>query len=59
MNLALAAALVSTVIEYPLAKRYPTSPPTNLAVRMAVVGGITLVAVLVAQRLTKARSLGS
>jgi hypothetical protein len=53
MNLALAAALVSTVIEYPLAKRYPTSPPTNIVARMAVAGGMTLLAVLIAQRLTR------
>lgn len=53
MNLAVIAALVSAVVEYPLAKRYPTSPPTNTLARMAVAGGMTLVAVLVAQRLTK------
>jgi hypothetical protein len=53
MKLALAAALVSTVIEYPLAKRYPTSPPTNIVTRMAVAGGMTLLAVLVAQHFTK------
>lgn len=55
MNLALTAALVSALVEYPLAKRYPTTPPTNLAVRMAVAGGMTLVAVLVAQRLTSSK----
>jgi hypothetical protein len=59
MNLALAAALVSTVIEYPLAKRYPTSPPTNLAVRMAVAGGMTLVAVLVAQKILASTPKGT
>lgn len=53
MNLALTAALVSALVEYPLAKRYPTTPPTGMLVRMAVAGGMTLVAVLVAQRLTK------
>lgn len=51
MNIALAAALVSAVIEYPLSKRYPTTPPVDTLVRMAAAGGMTFVAVLVAQRL--------
>lgn len=47
MSLALTAALVSAVVELPLSKRYPTVPPTNTLVRMAVAGGMTYVAVLV------------
>lgn len=51
MNLALTAALVTAALELPLARRYPTVPPTGTLVRMAVAGGLTYVAVLVAQRL--------
>ena len=51
MNLAIAAALVTAALEYPLSKRYPTTPPTGTLVRMAVAGGLTLVAVLVAQKI--------
>ena len=52
-NLALTAALVTAALELPLSRQYPTVPPTGTLVRMAVAGGMTLVAVLVAQRLTK------
>ena len=51
MNLAVTAALVTAALEYPLSKRYPTTPPTGTLVRMAVAGGLTLVAVLVAQKI--------
>ena len=59
MNLALIAALVATVIEYPLAKRYPTTPPTGMLPRMLVAGGMTLVAVLVAQKLISSSKEGT
>jgi hypothetical protein len=52
-KLALTAALVSAAIEYPLAKRYPTSPPTNLLVRMAVAGALTYVSIVVANRIVR------
>jgi hypothetical protein len=53
MKPAVVAALVSAAIEYPLAKKYPTSPPTNMLVRMAVTGMLTYVSILVAEQLTK------
>jgi hypothetical protein len=53
MKPALVAALVSAAIEYPLGKRYPTTPPTNIVARMAAVAAITYVSILVAERLTK------
>jgi hypothetical protein len=53
MKPALTAALVSAAIEYPLAKRYPTTPPTNIVARMAAVAAITYVSILVAEQLTK------
>lgn len=53
MNLALTAALVTAALELPLSRQYPTVPPTGTLVRMAVAGGMTYFAVLVAQRLTK------
>lgn len=53
MNQAIVAALVAAVFEYPLAKRFPTTPPTNIFVRMAVVGGMAFVASHVAQHITK------
>lgn len=52
-NTALVAALVSAAIEYPLGKRYPTTPPTNIVARMAAVGVLTYVSILVAVQLTK------
>ena len=42
MNLAIAAALVTAALEYPLSKRYPTTPPTGTLVRMAVAGVATM-----------------
>lgn len=53
MNLAITAALVTAALELPLSRKYPTVPPTDTLVRMAVAGGMTLVAVLVAQRIVK------
>lgn len=53
MNLPLAAALVTALIELPLSKQYPTVPPTGTLVRMLVAGGVTYVAVVVAQQLTQ------
>lgn len=53
MNLALTAALVTAALELPLSRKYPTVPPTGTLVRMAVAGGMTFVAVLVAQRIVK------
>jgi hypothetical protein len=52
-KLAITAALVTAALELPLSRQYPTVPPTGTLVRMAVAGGMTYVAVLVAQRLTK------
>jgi len=57
LSLAATAALVTAAIELPLAQRYPTVPPTSTLVRMAVAGGMTYVAVLVAQRLLKKDTL--
>jgi hypothetical protein len=51
MKLAVTAALVTAALEYPLSKRYPTTPPTGTLVRMAVTGGVTLISVLVAQKI--------
>jgi regulator of sirC expression with transglutaminase-like and TPR domain len=53
LSLAATAALVTAALELPLSRQYPTVPPTGTLVRMAVAGGMTYVAVLVAQRLTK------
>jgi len=52
-KLAITAALVTAALELPLSRQYPTVPPTSTLVRMAVAGGMTYVAVLIAQRLTK------
>lgn len=56
MNQAIIAALVSAAFEYPLAKRFPTSPPTNIATRMLVAGSMTFLASLVTQQLTKKKT---
>jgi hypothetical protein len=53
MNLAVVAAFIAAALEYPLAVRYPTTPSTGTLTRMAVVGGVAFVSVLVAQRLAK------
>jgi hypothetical protein len=50
---ALVAAFVAAAIEYPLAKKYPTTPSTGTFVRMAAVGALTYVSVVIAERLTK------
>jgi hypothetical protein len=53
LKLAVTAAIISAAIEYPLAKRYPTSPPTNLLVRMAVAGALTYVSTIIAERILR------
>jgi hypothetical protein len=53
MNTALVAALIAAAIEYPLAKKYPTTPPTDTFVRMAAVGVLTYASITIAERLTK------
>lgn len=53
MNQAIIAALVAAAFEYPLAKRFPTTPRTNVAARMAVVGGMTFLATIITQQITK------
>jgi len=52
-KLAVTAALVSAMIEYPLARKYPTVPPTNVLVRMAVTGALTYVSIVVANRIVR------
>jgi regulator of sirC expression with transglutaminase-like and TPR domain len=52
-SLAVTAAFVTAALELPLARQYPTTPPTGTLVRMAVAGGLTFVSILVAQRLSK------
>ncbi|NCA16982.1 MAG: hypothetical protein EBS90_08040 [Betaproteobacteria bacterium] len=52
-KLALTAALVSAAIEYPLSKKYPTSPPTHTLIRMAVAGALTYASIVVARRIVR------
>jgi hypothetical protein len=59
MNLAITAALVTAALELPLSRKYPTVPPTSTVVRMAVAGGMTLVAVLVAQKILASTPKGT
>ena len=45
-QIALAAAAVTAVIEYPISQFYATVPETRTATRMTIAGGMAFVAVL-------------
>jgi hypothetical protein len=52
-SVALAAALVTAAIEYPISQFYATVPPTQTPTRMAIAGGMAFVSVLVGGALLK------
>ena len=55
LQLATGAAVVASIIEYPLGQKYPLATPVSLPVRMAVAGGLAFVGVIVASYLLDAR----
>lgn len=52
-SVALASALVTAAIEYPISQFYATVPPTQTPTRMAIAGGMAFVSVLVGGALLK------